>query len=248
LPEGKSRVEPIRQAEHARAQFAHQIQRQRRLGDVVASQAHGEKGVRAVFTKADKAQLGKGGLAPTRILAAEMGEVLLGVGHIQSAAVDGKEPPPTIKGAGLTFLCHGHGALLPERFERGRAQAAARLGDGRLARHVELSGSAAPEPLESLDQAAQDLAGGHRHEQAQGDDIVNKRLGGQIPDPLALQAHPLKEVANPLARITSGQNSDAQMLGDPAPGAHRHCGACHGGTHSGARHQTRQHLSEQYWG
>lgn len=72
-------------------------------------------------------------------------------------------------------------------------------------------------PLQTFDEGAEDLAGGYGHEKAQGNHGVDERIGGKVPDPLALQAHPREDVPDPLTRIDPGKDADAQMLGDPAP-------------------------------
>lgn len=57
------------------------------------------------------------------------------------------------------------------------------------------------EPLQALDERAEDLAGGDSHQEAEGDSVVDERIVGKVSTPLALKTHPQEDLPNPLARI-----------------------------------------------
>src|SRR4051812_35455426 len=62
----------------------------------IAAEAGTEQHVRAVLDQRHQAQLRKSALASARPRHAELGAVLLGVGHVQAAAIQAGQPPTSI--------------------------------------------------------------------------------------------------------------------------------------------------------
>ena len=246
-PERVAEERPVGQTKHPGPQRRHRVMGQRRLAVGETAQPSAEQDVRAVLDQRHETQLGESARAAAGLGTPEGGAVLLGVGHVQAGPVQADQPPLTVPRA----LGGGHRDRprhpLVQATQRRLAQAGAGLRDAALARHLDRLG--APEPAQSLQEAAQDLAGAGAGVERQRDGVVDHDVGRQVALALARLAGLGQDLTHLVEREGPGDPAETDVVAEADAGGQAGASTSHRcrSRENGRQRNSAVRLTERYW-
>ena len=171
-PQREAEELAVRQAQHAGLQPAEHSFGERDLARPIARHLAGKQHMRTVLHQRDEAQLREGAAAPAGAGPTERRSVRRLVGNVEGAAVQAHQTPspiPRPPGHPIRNRLH-HRAM--QTVQRLPAKTRARLRDPRLAGHLKRVRRTG-QPLNPLQQAAQNLAVGRLHVERKRDYVIH---------------------------------------------------------------------------
>src|SRR5947208_2868342 len=226
-PQLETEEKSIRQTQHPGLQLGNHLLGQSDLAGGVASHPATQQHMRAILQKRDEAQLRISTRSPAGGGTPKLVFVLLGVGHIQGAAVQANQSPSSIPRPARLFRSDRYNYLLIQSPQGFRAQTGARLRNAALAGgpHGFLG---LGQPLDAFQQAAQHFPIGRLHVQRQRDHVVHHQMRWQFSLPDAGLTSRSQNRIDFLPRNRSADHPKADVIRDSASGGQTGKSASHG--------------------